>query len=57
MRDLSGLRGTLVGTWCSACRLPRVVAKAESQTCGKDGHPALASWQRKGFWFSLAPGD
>lgn len=36
-----GLRGTLVGTWCSVCRLP-MLWPAEGQTCGKDG-PALAS--------------
>lgn len=37
MRDPSGLWGTLVGTWCSLCRLARVVAEAKGQTCGKGG--------------------
>lgn len=32
VRDPSGLRGALVGTRCSVCRLALVVAEAEGQT-------------------------
>lgn len=52
-----GFAGYIGRNLVFSLQTPPCCGQAEGQTCGKDGHPALASWQRKGFWFGLAPGD